>query len=97
MQQSVSRENYWFRPARFWKWFACYYPASRRGWGVTLMLVGLGGLIFSFIDSHSQSVSDTLINFAPWMIALFALYDMLCFRHGEYPSWWCPKKKSDNQ
>lgn len=82
------KQDYWFRPARFWRWFAFYYPSSRRGWGVTLMLLGLGGFSFSLIDSQSHSVSDTLINFAPWAIALMAIYDMLCFRHGEYPYWW---------
>lgn len=94
---SVSEKNYWFRPARFWKCFAFYYPASKRGWGVTLILFGIGGLLFSFIDEWSHSGSDTFFFFAPWAIALMALYDMLCFRHGEYPSWWrnkdCKTKK----
>lgn len=80
--------SYWFRPMRFWKWFAFYYPASRRGWGVTFILLGLAGSIFAFIDSQSHSVSDTLIGFAPWAITLMTLFDMLCFRHGEYPAWW---------
>ncbi len=84
-------ERYWFKPARFFKWFAFYYPVSRRGWGVTLILFGVAGIIFSFIDSRSHSGSDTLIAFAPWAIALMALFDMLCFRHGEYPSWWRKK------
>ena len=84
----VQTVPYWFRPARFWKWFAFYYPVSRRGWGVTLVLIGVAGLLFSFIDQQSYSVSDTLIAFAPWAIALLAVFDMLCFRHGEYPSWW---------
>lgn len=84
----LAGERYWFRPARFWKWFACYYPASRRGWAVTLMLLGLAGALFVFVESRSLSMSDTLIDFAPWAIALMAVFDMLCFRHGEYPSWW---------
>ncbi len=84
----VTGADYWFRPARFWHWFAFYYPVSRRGWGVTFMFVGMGGLLFSFIDSQSHSTTDALMSFVPWLIALMAIYDMLCFRRGEYPSWW---------
>lgn len=80
--------KYWFRPKQFWKWFAFYYPSSRRGWAITFLLLGIGGLIFSFIDSRSHSGSDTLFNFAPWAIALMLIFDILCFRYGEYPSWW---------
>lgn len=80
--------SYWFKPARFFKWFAFYYPVTRRGWGATSILLGLAGILFVFVDSRSHSVSDTLLNFAPWAIALMAVFDMLCFRHGEYPWWW---------
>jgi hypothetical protein len=80
--------HYWFQPKKFWKWFAFYYPTSREGWGVTLVLVLLAVKLFLFIDARSHSGSDTLISFAPWAIALLAIFDMLCFRHGEYPSWW---------
>lgn len=80
--------HYWFKPARFWKWFACYYPVSKEGWSVTLVLLGLVVGVFLYIDSRSHSVADTLIGFAPWGIALGALFDLLCFRRGEYPHWW---------
>ena len=80
--------TYWFRPKKFWKWFAFYYPASRRGWAVTLVLIGIAGLIFSFVDQNSHSATDTLLSFAPWAIVLMLIYDMLCFRKGEYPEWW---------
>lgn len=78
----------WFRPARFWKWFAFYYPVSKEGWITTGILLLIGGVLFVSIDSRSHSVSDTLFSFAPWAIALFALFDLICFRRGEYPSWW---------
>jgi uncharacterized membrane protein len=80
--------KYWFKPARFWKWFAAYYPASWEGWFATVVLVSIGVVIFRKIDLQSHSVSDTLLMFAPWAIALFLMFDMLCFRRGEYPSWW---------
>lgn len=84
--------NYWFRPKRFWKWFAFYYPTSRKGWGLTLILLGIAGLIFSFINERTVTVWDTLVWFTPWAIALMAVFDMMCFRHGEYPSWWRKEK-----
>ena len=80
--------RYWFKPARFWKWFAFYYPVSRAGWVATMFLVGLAVMTFLLIDSRSHSGSDTLIGFAPWFIALASVFDLLCFRCGEYPSWW---------
>ncbi|MEP7162239.1 MAG: hypothetical protein ABI747_00535 [Candidatus Moraniibacteriota bacterium] len=83
--------RYWFRPARFWKWFAFYYPATWEGWLVTIALIAFGVKVFFLIDRESHSASDTLLAFAPWVIALFALFDLLCFRTGEYPSWWRKK------
>lgn len=85
--------KYWFRPARFWKWFAFYYPVSKEGWVVTTFLLLIGGKLFLIIDSRSHSVSDTLIGFAPWFIALACIFDLLCFRRGLYPSWWKQHKK----
>lgn len=83
--------KYWFRPARFWNWFAFYYPASLGGWIVTLLLLIFVVHVFLYVDARSHSVSDTLIGFAPWAIATMALFDLLCFRLGEYPSWWRKK------
>ena len=86
-------KKYWFRPARFWGRFAFYYPASRAGWAVTVVLGMAFVKIFFFVDWHSHSGSDTLISFAPWAIAIFLVFDLLCFRFGEYPPWW--KRKED--
>jgi len=86
-------QKYWFRPARFWKWFAFYYPASKEGWAVTLFLLLLAIKMFVFIDSRSHSVSDTLLAFAPWAFTIMLLFDLMCFRKGEYPSWW--RKNND--
>lgn len=89
----AKKHPYWFRPARFWSFFAFYYPASPAGWVATLILLTI--LIWAFLgaDQHSHSNSDTLIGFAPWFIAMLALFDLLCFRTGEYPSWWKKWKK----
>ncbi len=80
--------HYWLRPARFWKWFAFYHPVSREGWIATITLLGIAVVMFIFIDGRSHSGSDTLLGFAPWFIALASVFDLLCFRFGEYPSWW---------
>lgn len=81
-------KRYWFKPARFWKWFAAYYPSSWQGWIITLVLALAFVAIFHRFDLRAHSVSDALIGFAPWAIALLVLYDLACFRTGEYPPWW---------
>lgn len=80
--------KYWFRPKRFWNWFAAYYPSSVEGWAVTISLIVFAVVIFLHIDKNSHSVSDTLISFTPWVLAFFVIFDLFCFRKGEYPSWW---------
>ncbi len=87
-KERLSPPKYWFRPARFWRWFACYYPVSREGWVVTAVLAALMIAAFRFVDSQAHSLSDTLIGFAPWFVAIAAVFDLVCFRRGEYPSWW---------
>ncbi len=84
----MKEEKFWFRPAKFWKYFAFYYPASIQGWFLTFLLVVIFVKIFMIIDLMSHSGSDTLISFAPWAIVIMLLFDFLCFRFGEYPSWW---------
>jgi len=80
--------KYWFKPARFWKWFAAYYPVSWEGWLASAVLVIIGAMVFCIIERGAHSVSETILLFAPWAIALFLMFDMLCFRRGEYPAWW---------
>ncbi|MBI3685154.1 hypothetical protein HY250_02000 [Candidatus Azambacteria bacterium] len=58
-------KQYWFRPKRFWGWWAAYYPVSWQGWAV--FCVAALALLFTFAraDADSHSASDTLIRFAP--------------------------------
>ncbi|MBI3589040.1 MAG: hypothetical protein HY093_01320 [Candidatus Liptonbacteria bacterium] len=51
-------------------------------------------LLFQKVDQNSHSASDTLLNFAPYAITILLVFDLLCFRIGEYPSWWRRKNKS---
>lgn len=58
---------------------------------MTLILAAAFVKLFIIIDSHSHSGSDTLFAFAPWAIGIFLLFDLFCFRTGEYPAWWRKK------
>ncbi len=80
-------KTYHFKPARLGI-FAIYYPTTPLGWLITLILATAFVLLFLKTDQNSHSISDTLINFAPWAIAILLIFDLLCFRLGEYPSWW---------
>ncbi len=71
--------------------FAFYYPTSRQGFVATVLLVLPLIVLFFFIRSQAVSLFDTLFQFAPWAIAFGAIFDLLCFRFGEYPSWWYKK------
>ena len=86
---------FWFKPARFWNWFAFYYPASWQGWVATIILAVIFVALFLFTDSNSHSGGDTLISFAPWAISILIIFDFLCFRFGEYPSWWRKGKNKE--
>jgi hypothetical protein len=86
--------KYWFRPKRFWKWFAFYYPSSFSGWIVTLIIINLGVITFLLSDFDSKSLSDTLIKFLPYGLGLLITFDLICFQFGEYPYWW--RKGSKN-
>ncbi|MEI7749999.1 MAG: hypothetical protein WCJ25_03270 [Candidatus Moraniibacteriota bacterium] len=87
------KKHYWFRPARFWKWFAFYHPTSKEGWIATGILLFLGFGAFLSVNASSHSVSDMLLAFAPWFIAIASVFDLLCFRFGEYPGWWRRESK----
>jgi len=84
----AAQPPYWFKPARFWGWFAAYYPVSWQGWLVTLVLLGLVTYVFKQIDANSHSASSTLIGFALPFVFIAILFDLACRLKGEYPWWW---------
>ena len=82
---------YWFKPKRFWGWFAPYYPVSWQGWGIALFFLVreaetagacprvVQPLLYSefvMIDSRSHSVSDTLYGISFWFVLTFILFDI---------------------
>ena len=81
-------KRYWFKPKKFWKCFAAYYPVTKEGWCVTLILFAILMLIISYADAGSHSASDTLLKAAPGIIIVFLIFDIISFRTGEYPAWW---------
>lgn len=84
---------YWFRPKRFWGWFAAYYPVSWQGWAIALFFLGLFYGEFVRIDGASHSASDTFYGFAPWFVLVGLLFDVVTRLKGEYPHWWRKKSK----
>lgn len=86
--------HYHFKPARLGI-FAIYYPATVLGWIITLILIAFLIFFFQKADQNSHSVSDTLLNFAPYAIVIMLIFDLLCFRMGKYPSWWRKRKDAE--
>ncbi len=85
--------KFWFKPKRFWKYFAFYVPSSRLGWLSTIILFLLAIGAFIFICKNSTSLSDIFFDFGLVLISLLIIFDFLCFKFGEFPSWWRKMKR----
>lgn len=72
--------NYWFKPRRFWKVFAAYYPVTWQGFVITIVLLSLAIGLCILITS--------IITYLIIVLALALIFDILCLQTGEYPSWW---------
>ena len=88
MNYFLSDRNYWFKPKRFWKYFAAYYPVSWQGWLTVLIALWILVKLFLAIDRTSSSGSDTLFSFTPYAIAVLGVLDIITLHTGEYPQWW---------
>ena len=85
--------KYWFRPKRFWKWFAAYYPASWQGWLVVyLAMAGLGHAL-RLAEESSPLALDRLFYFAPYFFGILIAFDLLTRLTGEYPAWWKKQRR----
>lgn len=73
-------QRIWFKPYRFWKVFAAYYPATLPGWIFTGVLCAIG--VIAYFVLHA--VQEFLLT----LISLGLLFDLACARLGEYPAWW---------
>src|SRR5581483_4628945 len=79
--------HYWFRPKR-WGEFAVYYPVNFPGWVVTLACLFF--LVYLFIVDLwiAYPLGGGFLHFLLEAVTIFLIYDLFCFRAGEYPSWW---------
>jgi len=89
----MSNKKYWFKPARFWKYFAFYYPVSYWGYFITLTCLWILVKVFWLLNLSTHSVSDLLINFSPWVIVVMIIFDIFCRIFGEFPYWWRKRNK----
>jgi hypothetical protein len=78
----------WFKPKRFWKWFAAYYPVAWQGWILALTSLALITYIFSRVSAEARSLQETVYMGAPALLVLLLILDIITIRTGEYPSWW---------
>jgi len=67
------RRSWFFRKGVF------FIPASIIGWFIFLIAVSSVVYIFIDIDSHSHSVSDTLINFIFNCLIIGVIYSVIGF------------------
>ena len=56
-----------------------YKPISYFGWLLVILATIYSIFTFIQIDSHSHSVSDTLMNFVFNLIIIFIIYSLLSF------------------
>lgn len=78
----------WFKPKRFWKYWAAYYPVSWHGWAITLLLVTSLFLIYITIAVRTSSQIIILARFLPFVCIALLIYDHFSLSRGLYPSWW---------
>ncbi|MCB9012804.1 MAG: hypothetical protein H6539_02055 [Bacteroidales bacterium] len=56
-----------------------FLPVSLMGWLIALAAVVYSVYVFIDIDSHSHSVSDTLMNFVFNLLIIAAVYSLIAF------------------
>ena len=54
-----------------------FLPVNTIGWIILLFTIGYSVYTFINIDSHSHSVSDTLINFVFQLLIIAAVYSLI--------------------
>ncbi len=78
---------YWFKPKKVGV-FAIYYPTNFPGWVVTLSCLFYLFYFVSIASQISSNISSYIYWFLPRAIIVLIVYDLFCFRAGEYPYWW---------
>ena len=80
-------KKYWFKPARL-GWVAVYYPVLFPGWVLTFACLFFLFYYFAISSSLATTFWDFCELFVPKAVIIFLIFDLACFRTGEYPSWW---------
>ncbi|MEI7777491.1 MAG: hypothetical protein WCI52_02695 [bacterium] len=80
-------KKYWFKPAR-WHSIAVYYPVMFPGWVITLSSLFFIVYLGTFSAVTTNSINDFVISFVPRFVVVLLIFDLFCFRTGEYPKWW---------
>ncbi len=76
--------HYWFKRKLYgYGWT----PATREGWGISVLWVAIVIWNFRRLDALSHSGSDTLLNFVPQTIVLILILMAICYKTGEKPKW----------
>lgn len=74
----------WFRAKRFgYGW----YPCTWQGWAILLMYVFAITADVVFMNNHSHSVSDMLMNWFPRFYILTVFLIIICDAKGEKATW----------
>ena len=79
--------KYWFRPARL-GWIAVYYPVMFPGWVFTFICIFFLYYFFILSSASTSTTWEMVLSYLPKAVIVFFVYDLACFRTGEYPSWW---------
>ena len=80
--------QYWFKPKKYWGYFAAYYPVTWQAWIITFAAASSVYYLAKNALQNSFSPMDAIVSGAPGIIIILFLFDLITFRTGEYPNWW---------
>lgn len=88
-----TKKKYWFKRKLFgWGW----YPASKEGWGVTILYVFLVLLFASSLDATSPTAEFMFMFVIPVALLTVTFIQIAC-RTGERPRWQWGTRKEDEE
>lgn len=84
----IAEGRRWFRPARFWNYFAAYYPISWEGWTVVLFALATVVVIFYTLEESIHSFLQSGLIIIPVVLFVALILDVIMRTKDEYPWWW---------
>ena len=73
-------KNVWFKRLGW-----LYYPTSWQGMALSVLALAFCVQVFTAIDRHSHSVSDTLYGIFPYFVSCFLLLNWVAQNSSERP------------